>query len=242
MKTILTLIFSAMVAFSAAKSGVMPEEIYGEQLADDFDEYEHAVFSVEAVNVSLGYPISPVEVEIDGTKNGAEIFLGLFEEYGLEAVYSGSSDEGFYLADLGGFDTQGAAIPESLKIFLEQNDIKIKDGNPPEGFLGEFDMTEASGWIYTVNGEMPSFSLSDYIPEAGDVVRLRYSLCYGADTARYDEWGYDYGELETADTEEVTRLAAECGFDLNGAIDFDTTQDDVNRLADELKSLKSVNP
>ena len=64
-----------------------------------------------------------------------------------------------------------------------------------ENSLGEFDFTQGSGWMYSVNGQYVGRSMSEVFPQDGDVVRLRYTLAYGKDVGLgmdgenyYKEW------------------------------------------------------
>jgi len=49
------------------------------------------------------------------------------------------------------------------------------------GNIREFDAGELSGWIYRVNGVIPSVGCGDYILKDGDVVEWLYSLELGND-------------------------------------------------------------
>ena len=50
-----------------------------------------------------------------------------------------------------------------------------------DGVISEFDFTDSSGWIFTINGEIPSVGMCDYIPECGDEITLSFTLYYGED-------------------------------------------------------------
>ena len=47
--------------------------------------------------------------------------------------------------------------------------------------LGEFDFSNGSGWMYSVNGHYPNVGFADYYFKDGDVVRIRFTLALGAD-------------------------------------------------------------
>lgn len=55
--------------------------------------------------------------------------------------------------------------------------------------IGEFDFTNGSGWVYTVNGHYPGESMSSYFLKDGDVLTLRYTLAQGWDVGTGTE-GY----------------------------------------------------
>ncbi len=136
--------------------------------------------SVVAENISLGNIIEPCDVFFN-EENCAEIFVELLENEGYTPVYSGTTSEWFYLSAIEGVDTSGAEITEASKSFLEEKGIKYTDTVAVESVLSEFDFTESSGWIFTVNGKIPSIGMCDYTPENGDVIELHFTLCYGED-------------------------------------------------------------
>ncbi|MGM9532166.1 leucine-rich repeat protein, partial [Intestinibacter sp.] len=60
-------------------------------------------------------------------------------------------------------------------------------GRKTEGWLGEFDYTSYSGWMYCVNGTFPGVGMGDYQPKNGDVMRVQFTVNgYGADVG--DDW------------------------------------------------------
>ena len=66
----------------------------------------------------------------------------------------------------------------SLKHAEEQG---IKITNPRRrATLGEFDYTNhQSGWMYTLNNDMPNVGMSDTEPKDGDVIRIRFTAMKG---------------------------------------------------------------
>lgn len=256
MKSILALLFSLIISFSHGDGRVnltIPNEAaepeteeFFETIDDGFDEFDYisedgsyVICSVEGINASLSYIVAPLKVEIREGENCAQIFVDLLSEYGYDPIYSGTTEENFYLKRIGGIDTENASIPSSLEEFLINNKVGISNSISEDGVLGEFDLADGSGWIYTVNGEMPDVAMCDYIPEENDVVRLRFSLCYGADTDYYEEWGFDYGNLEILNLEEITAVIAEIGADncyeyLDSIADFDMPREDLDAILNEL--------
>ncbi len=208
---------------------------------DDYDEYytddgDYVFCSVAAITASMGYLVAPVKVVFDECKNCAEIFVELLSEYGYTAEYSGTTESQFYLSAVGGVDAASASVPESLDAFLTENKIKITNSVGDANYLGEFDLSAAAGWMYTVNGEAPSVAMCDYYPEAGDVVRLQFSLCYGADLAYHEDWGFTYGDLQLADREDATRIVALYGADacieyVELLSDFSATQEEIDNFS-----------
>lgn len=136
--------------------------------------------SVVADNVSLGNLIATTDVFFND-ENCAEIFVELIEDNGYTPIYSGTTDEWFYLSAIEGIDTTDAVIRDEIKSFLEEKGVEYTDSVSIESVLSEFDFTDASGWIYTVNGEIPSVGMCDYSPVNGDIIELHFTLYYGED-------------------------------------------------------------
>lgn len=63
-----------------------------------------------------------------------------------------------------------------MKEYLEENGVELEEND--DEWLGEFDYTGMSGWMYTVNGVLPNIGMSGYKPKDGDVFRLQFST-YG---------------------------------------------------------------
>ncbi len=149
---------------------------------NDADEYiEESVYcSVDASSVSIGDVIPTEEISFNG-ENCAEIFVNLLESNGFEAIYSGSTKEDFYLSAVSGIDTSNAFVSEEFADFLTAHGIDYENAVWEENVLSEFDFTESSGWIYTVNGEIPDVGMNSYIPNPGDEIKLIFTLCYGED-------------------------------------------------------------
>ena len=136
--------------------------------------------SVEATTVGLGYLIPPTTVDIYQGQNLVFPVATLLEACGYQYQYSGSLENGFYLAHIikDGI-TNGYHIPEDLEDAINQDGLMWTNEYYTNS-LGEFDFTQGSGWMYTLNGNsMPC--MSDVYPADGDVVRLRYTLAYGRD-------------------------------------------------------------
>ncbi len=218
MKNLISVILS--IFMSVSYGTYMPKEPVIEEATevfdDAYDEYQYVedgkvICAVDAINASCGFLVPPLKVEYDEDKSCAEIFVDILSEYGYSPIYSGTLESDFYLSAIGGIDTSAAAVPEEMSAFLSTNKIAVSDTLAEEGTLSEFDLTASSGWVYTVNGEMPNVSMCDYYPAENDVIRLRYSLCFGADTGFHPEWGFIYDELDIPDIDDAIRAAAEYG-------------------------------
>ncbi|MDO4542432.1 MAG: S-layer homology domain-containing protein, partial [Bacillota bacterium] len=80
-----------------------------------------------------------------------------------------------------------------------------------KGMLGEFDYTNDSGWMITVNNEFIGSSSSDRVLKNGEVIRWQFTLCgYGVDLgANNTGWGDDTIILTAANKDELTAKVAE---------------------------------
>lgn len=139
-----------------------------------------ATISVEASTVGLGYLIPPTQVDIYEGENAVYPLGRLLDASGFQYNFSGTPDNGFYLAHLlkGGI-TNGAAIPKDLKAYLESAGIGLNGYEPNS--LGENDFTVASGWVYQIDGAVPQYGLSECFLQDGQTLRLRYTLAQGRD-------------------------------------------------------------
>ena len=62
--------------------------------------------------------------------------------------------------------------------------------------LGEFDFSQGSGWMYSINGIYSSYGLSKAHAQDGDIVRIRFTLAYGKDIGGYKAMGETYGQTK----------------------------------------------
>ncbi len=136
--------------------------------------------SVSAKSVSLHNIIAPIDVFFT-EENCAEIFVNLLEASGYTPIYSGTTDEWFYLSAIEGIDTSGVSLTEDAKAMLCELGADFTDSVSVDSVLSEFDFTDCSGWIFTVNGEIPSVAMCDYVPLNGDIIELHFTLYYGED-------------------------------------------------------------
>lgn len=135
---------------------------------------------VAAENVLIEDIISYQDVFFND-ENCAEIIVDLLESEGYTPIYSGTTEEWFYLSAIEGIDTTNAKLNDEIKLFLDEKGVEYTDTVSTESVLSEFDFTDSSGWIFTVNGEIPSVGMCDYIPANGDVIELHFTLYYGED-------------------------------------------------------------
>ncbi len=72
---------------------------------------------------------------------------------------------------------------QSRKLHFEYVESKVYESAYIEGIgnLYEFDCGELSGWVYSVNGDFPSYGCALYKLKDGDEVKVLYTCDLGAD-------------------------------------------------------------
>ena len=156
------------------------------------------VLAGEAFTLGQGYFYYPTKVDFYEGDTCADVILRAFEEAGIEAKYSSG-----YLSALKGVDKGYICLPKYLETYLEQTGVTLEKND--DEWLGQFDYTSMSGWMYTVNGQMANVGMASYPVSQGDVIRLQFST-YG--------YGYDIGagwgaSAEMADKTEMTQFLSD---------------------------------
>ncbi len=197
-----------IVTVSASSDGGKKKELTYRILyrhAEPGEEIGRAVWSVEAFTIGCGYIVEPVEMPILEGETAAELLLRLLTESGLTGYYGGTEKASFYLAYIADGTAAGEryngylrsavpqtprrlelspAIPSLLTPHLESSMTYFDPddyGKNWVGYLGEFAFTNGSGWMYTVNNVFPNVGFADSYLSDGDVVRVQFTLGYGAD-------------------------------------------------------------
>lgn len=156
-------------------------KIYGD-LAEEGEGLGYITVSLEASTIGLGYIIAPKQVEIYQGENGAHVLDRILRSHGFDYDYTGSPENSFYLSAIYKEDLViDPVIPEDLAERVERDMERFDPEDYLKDSLGEFDFTNGSGWMYSVNGNYPNVGFADYIFKEGDEVRIRFTLAYGAD-------------------------------------------------------------
>lgn len=136
--------------------------------------------SIEAGTIGLGTILPATSVDFYQGEQLSSVVLRLLQNSGLDWRNDGDVTGGFYLKAIGrGGIASGAAIPDDLLAHL--NEVNCQLSSYDANWIGEFDFTMNSGWLYFVNGEYMNVGMSGYFPADGDEIRLRFSLYAGAD-------------------------------------------------------------
>lgn len=138
--------------------------------------------SVEATTIGLGHLVSPQQIDIIQGENAANVLDRLFKEHGFTYEHTGEPNNSFYLSAIykPGLVTN-PVIPDDLAELVERDLSRFEPDDYLPDSLGEFDFSNGSGWMYSVNGNYPNVGFSDMIFKDGDVVRIRFTLALGSD-------------------------------------------------------------
>ena len=179
--------------------------------------------TIEKATLGQGYIMKPVNYTFTGELTAAGVLVALFGENKL--IYSGEPDDSFYLEYVQDYEMPLAVPDKILEMTGSLGDKKSPD------WLGEFDYTSKSGWVYTVNNILLSDAASDTILQDGDVVRWQFTLA---------GWGKDLGyeieshtQITAADKSNLLRLMADSSKAYGAAeavaLDLFATEADVRR-------------
>lgn len=192
--------------------------------AQDGEKIGTAVWSVELFTLESGYLIYPCEVPIYEGETAAEQLIRLLHSNGFVGYYGGTPKSSFYLAYIADGTAKGTrynnyqksgtpAAPRALNItpsvstVLEphlKNTMTFYDPGDYQknwmGYLGEFAITNGSGWMYSVNNIFPNVGFADSYLSDGDVVRVQFTLGYGADIGGFGSVGTSIPDVDTQPT------------------------------------------
>lgn len=173
------------------------------------------VYTVTYHQISEGDPAGSVDVVLDATTIGlgildtgtldivegetaASVLLRFLQERGYEPDYQGSATMNFYLRRISRGDiAYRANVPEHLWELILRDGITTND-NYDRDSIGEFDYTQGSGWMYSINGTLyEGTGMSGYKVRNGITIYVRFTLSYGKDIGGYDSTGGGYGSLSS---------------------------------------------
>ena len=173
------------------------------------------VYTVTYHQISEGDPAGSVDVVLDATTIGlgildtgtldivegetaASVLLRFLQERGYEPDYQGSATMNFYLRRISRGDiSYRANVPEHLWELILRDGITTND-NYDRDSIGEFDYTQGSGWMYSINGTLyEGTGMSGYKVRNGITIYVRFTLSYGKDIGGYDSTGGGYGSLSS---------------------------------------------
>ena len=136
--------------------------------------------SLSARNLNLGYLAGPRTMTVYKNEKLSYVITRFLTESGFGYDYSGSLSSGFYLKRImkPGM-LSGWSIPDSIQEHLDDINASIMGWD--EDSLGEKDIYEGSGWMYSYNGEIVEFGFSSIVVMDGDEVEIWFTTHLGDD-------------------------------------------------------------
>lgn len=174
------------------------------EYVDTGDIIGTAGINIDMTTIGLGLAYTGYTFDVEQGKPLSYYILDALEFYGLEAEYTGTPDARFYLAGIcGGYLTYGYHVPENLWQKILDDGLDCDINRIGRDRLAEFDLTQGSGWMYTIDGvTYPGRGMSEYFLDGhGNMVTLRFTLAYGKDIGA---------------TSNTGRLSTYCGVWING--------------------------
>ncbi|MBD2846834.1 DUF4430 domain-containing protein [Paenibacillus sp. IB182496] len=159
----------------------------------------YVTVSVEKFTLGQGYVVEPVRVPFEEGDNAAAVIMALLGE---DARHTGSIDSAFYLSKV--HNPSDAAVDIPTHIVDAAGGAGAIGDRAEADWLGEFDYTSMSGWMYAVNDQFPNVGASDRTVAQGDVIRWQFTVYgFGADLR-----GELAGSPELADKDALTAEVA----------------------------------
>lgn len=152
------------------------------EVGEDGTPIGTATVSMEATTLGLDYLIPPHEVELYQGERASMVLDRVLKEYGFDYMNTGTLESDFYLAAVMKTGlVSDFNIPDDLLETLDEHNVMVDETNFNPDVLGEFDFTEGSGWMYSVNGIYSNVGFADYYLKDGDELRIRFTLALGND-------------------------------------------------------------
>lgn len=205
------------------------------QKAQVGDVIGQATYCVELFTLGHNYLIEPTLVDIKEGENAAQALKTFIESNGYAIDYTGTIEDTFYLSGVES-DTNALDVPlahncpEYILELLSEKGFWPDDERWDADWLGEFDYTFGSGWMYAVNGTFANVGFGNYYLSDGDVVRVQFTLCYGPDIGDNMMGGEPVYTVENRD--KLTALIAE----INSSI----VKDNANVLAAKEEAFATI--
>lgn len=181
---------------------------------------QEAVFVIERSTIGQPFYLEPTKVQFVEGENVAQILVKTLGEG--QYKHSGSPESGFYLSQLKLKDQLDLNIPQCVLDYAGRDATGFKENK--DEWLGEFDHSGMSGWMYWVNHESMPYGMSQAYPKAGDVVRFQFTLWgYGGDLGLDTGWGMA-APYTTANKDELFTELAKLNQDKSILADYPALQ------------------
>lgn len=162
----------------------------------------YVTVSVEKFTLGQGYAIEPIQVPFYEGEMAGQVVARVL---GSGNYNNGMNEENIsYLANIKDAEST-VNIPTYIQKEIEKNGSTI-GARTNSDWLGQFDYTDMSGWMYTANHKLPDVGMSEYEVTDGSVIRLQFTVYgYGGDL------GFSFGlpYIEVANKDRLTEKVAE---------------------------------
>lgn len=213
--------------------------------------------SMEKFTLGQGYIIEPILVTVDNYTQASKVIVNLLKNKYASSnsnpvKMTGTPEENFYLSSVYDPSEETPVIPQYIITKAEEAGNRIDVSAGSKDWLGEFDYSFMSGWMYSVNGNFPGVGAAGWRMTDGEVMRWQFTLHgYGADLgADNTAWG---GEniTDVGNKDELTWAVAELNRAYNKDIlmsspsyksaisvlqNMQASQTDINKALVELKN------
>ncbi|MCL1879052.1 MAG: DUF4430 domain-containing protein, partial [Actinomycetia bacterium] len=138
------------------------------------------IIDFEGYNLSQGFYIEPMQLTLPAGSNAADATVAALSQTGHAYENTGTPASDFYLAQVRGFDKGSVSLPAYI---TESPGFNASDVWPNENdWLGEFDYTSSSGWMYKLNDVVGQVGVTGATLQNGDVISWQFTLVgYGMD-------------------------------------------------------------
>lgn len=177
--------------------------------------------SVEKFTLGQGYLLEPVIVPLYDNETAADVIVRVLGEENCNY-----KADGFYLRSIKDDDTSEEDFPQYIlkEVAYRTDDTEeslLATGRQSEGWLGEFDYYNQSGWIYWVNHIHATVGADQWLMKDGDVMRWQFTVvALGGDLG---DTGFD-SLIDSANKDALTEKIAEINKDKNAYINGDATK------------------
>lgn len=136
---------------------------------------------VDATTVGVGI-VADEKVDLIQGKPASYTLLAALEQMNFEYEFAGTEMIGFYIRSISrGNAFKKAEIPPELYAMIQKDEIEMRSPCS-KNRLGEYDFTQGSGWLYSVNGgNYAGKGLSEWYLNDGDTLYMRFTVAYGKD-------------------------------------------------------------
>lgn len=178
MKRIAKSIFSLILS-AALIIGLYPSRAFAENSNPSDNAEGYVTIDVEKFTLGQGYLVEPVRVPIYTTDSIASVITRLLGDGNYKNT--GSVASSFYLSKIKDPSQEPVHIPAYITNKGGPSDSNNTGKRDPD-WLGEFDYSKKSGWMFFVNNATANVGSSSCNPKDGDVIRWQYTVWgYGGD-------------------------------------------------------------